>query len=290
MTQIDLSLEHLGRMLEQLGISSSTPIIVLGMHRSGTTMLVKVLQRAGVFMGSRLSGNLEPRIFQDANRQIFDYFGASWLDGYLLPEPVDFQKSFSGLAAAIANRLSEDLPIAFFDAAPASCRLWGFKDPRTSVTAGLFLRLFPMARVIFIHRDPLDVALSIVTRERKRMRKFPGMETFEYSPVEFQSLMFKAIKAWETYNERVLKVLPLVQCHTVLRYESVVAAPIDSLIPTLASIGISISGEAIANVGICPERVGVATKSKIDVDLSELRTFLAESEVAIRLSEVSIAT
>ena len=285
MKQVELSLQRLRGTLKAIGVSPD-PIMVLGMHRSGTTMLVDVLQRAGVFMGSRLSGNLEPRVFQDANRQIFDYFGASWLDGYLLPKAEVFHKGYAGLASSIADRLNADLQIAFFDTAPVACRLWGFKDPRTSVTAGLFLRLFPEARAIFIHRDPLDVALSIVTRERNQKRKHPGMDAFEFSPKELQELMMRSVVAWETYNERAIDVFRMFQHRSLLQYESVVSAPVDKIGPALALVGVSISREAIDSVGISPARPGSATK--LNVDLSQLQAFLAESKVAIRLIEDSL--
>lgn len=285
--QVELSLTRLSGTLEGMG-APPDPIIVLGMHRSGTTMLVDVLQRTGVFMGSRLSGNREPRIFQDANRQIFDYFGASWLDGDLLPKPNILRECYSGLASMIADRLSDDLRTTFFDVALPVCQHWGFKDPRNSITAGLFLRLFPRARAIFIHRDPLDVALSIVTRERKQKRKYPGMGTFEFSLDAFQSLMMRSVAAWETYNERAMDVLPMFGSYSILRYESVIAAPVNILTPALAALGLSISREAIDSVGIRPERAHSATK--LDVDLSQLRSFLAKSKVAIRLSEDFAAT
>ena len=118
------------------------PIIVLGMHRSGTTMLVKVLQSAGVFMGKQLSGNYESRVFQDANRQIFDYFNASWMNGHLLPNPDILYRGYSGLAAAIAARLTEDLPVAFFDSMSPSCKSWVSRTLGSQCPQGFFSDFF----------------------------------------------------------------------------------------------------------------------------------------------------
>ena len=137
-----LSLARLRQTLEAIG-TAPNPIIVLGMHRSGTSMLVDLLQRGEIYMGSRLSGNREPRVIQDANRQIFCYFGASWMDPHLLPTPDILHAGFDGLMAGIADRLSDDLEYAFFDELQTPCLMWGFKDPRISITAGLLLRIFP---------------------------------------------------------------------------------------------------------------------------------------------------
>ena len=161
--------------LTSVGLSQS-PVIVLSMHRSGSTMLAKILRSAGIFMGMRLSGNLEPRILQDTNRQIFDYFGASWLDAHLLPNQQDFNLGFNGLATSVIERFNEDFIHSFVGKNKLTSSDWGFKEPRMSITAGLFLRIFPDARAIHIIRNPLNVALSIVAREKKIRRKYPGNE------------------------------------------------------------------------------------------------------------------
>lgn len=277
MTKFDSSLARLQGLLEQEGVSSR-PIIVLGMHRSGTTMLVQVLQRAGVFMGSRLSGNLEPRVFQDANRQIFDFFGAGWLDADLVPPPGILYQGFSGLAMGIADRLIDDLSPCFFNKTSPQYKHWGFKDPRTSVTAGLFLRLFPNAQALFIYRDPLDVAASIVTREIKLKRKYPGKQRFEFSEDDMIALIIRSVKLWETYNERALNVLPFFTSHAALRYESVLAAPEKILTKSLASLGLAISTADVSAIGISRERSGSALN--LSIDLSGVRRYIAESKVA----------
>lgn len=39
------------------------PVIIIGMHRSGTSMLTRVLQRAGLFMGEHREENDESLFF-----------------------------------------------------------------------------------------------------------------------------------------------------------------------------------------------------------------------------------
>ena len=44
---------------------STPPIIIFGMHRSGTGLLVRSLERCGVFIGSYQARNNESRFFSD---------------------------------------------------------------------------------------------------------------------------------------------------------------------------------------------------------------------------------
>ena len=54
------------------------PIIVIGMHRSGSSLLVKVLQELGVFMGNDFEENNESMFFNKINDWRLLQAGASW--------------------------------------------------------------------------------------------------------------------------------------------------------------------------------------------------------------------
>ena len=45
-------------------MSKTGPIIITGMHRSGTSLLSEILMKQGVFMGSKLDSNSESVFFQ----------------------------------------------------------------------------------------------------------------------------------------------------------------------------------------------------------------------------------
>ena len=55
-----------------------SPIIIIGMHRSGTTMLSKILEDMGVFMGEKKDINNEALFFLNFNRYIFKQTFATW--------------------------------------------------------------------------------------------------------------------------------------------------------------------------------------------------------------------
>jgi hypothetical protein len=60
------------------------PIIILGMHRSGTSMINGLLQRAGVFIGHRQlpSRQHEAVFFLRFNEWIFSQANATWDNVY----------------------------------------------------------------------------------------------------------------------------------------------------------------------------------------------------------------
>jgi len=60
------------------------PLILLGMHRSGTSMAARLLERLGVFMGWRKDSNHEADFFRHANEWLLSQAGGAWDH----PEPV----------------------------------------------------------------------------------------------------------------------------------------------------------------------------------------------------------
>src|SRR5687768_5428442 len=59
------------------------PLIILGMHRSGTSMLARMLEACGLFVGAALEENHEPPLFRKINDRMLALAGASWTR----PEP-----------------------------------------------------------------------------------------------------------------------------------------------------------------------------------------------------------
>ena len=51
-------------------LENKEPIIITGMHRSGTSLLTNFLSDCGVFMGKSLDGNYESVFFQRINIQL----------------------------------------------------------------------------------------------------------------------------------------------------------------------------------------------------------------------------
>ncbi len=174
------------------------PVIVIGMHRSGTSMLTRFIQDLGVFMGKDLSENDESKFFMDLNRWLLFQAGASWD----VPKAVDhmdpvFVKRSADLAKRrLGSVLSRQyLGFARFLKYRNVCNVresWGWKDPRNTLLLPVYQKLFPEARIVHIHRNPIDVAVSLKNRELM----IPEREGFSWKELlKFDLLKYERLVA-----------------------------------------------------------------------------------------------
>jgi len=155
---------------------SSSPVILVGMHRSGTSLTARILQSLGVDMGPDASrANHESRSFLMRNRLLLTATRAEW--DY--PRPFLDALGDPGWSRVLALLLEQTI------VAPRSWLLglheptstptagdgaWGWKDPRTTLTWPLWLELYPNARFVRVHRNRSDVISSLTTRSRENLR------------------------------------------------------------------------------------------------------------------------
>jgi len=148
------------------------PIIIVGMHRSGTSMVSELLDQLGLFVGRQLQDDHESTFFLDLNDQIMNRVSAAWdypgplLDFLACEEAV--RMTAEALEADLSSRRIKNFllkgSLENFD------KPWGWKDPRTVFTLPVWLRLFPQARLVYIIRNGIDVAKSLMVRERKLLK------------------------------------------------------------------------------------------------------------------------
>ena len=159
-------------------MNKKEPIIITGMHRSGTSLLSNILIDRGVFMGSKLDSNSESVFFQRINKWILSCIGSSW----------DNPQSLKGLQAedlnVITNRLHKVLNSRFSKSLFLGKKdllynkslnevdfIWGWKDPTNTFTTYIWKQIFPNSKIININRHPLDVSSSLMNREAKLKNK-----------------------------------------------------------------------------------------------------------------------
>lgn len=142
-------------------------ICILGMHRSGTSALTRVLNLIGVDLGANDALTIEPiaanprgywehhelTAISDA---ILKRFGGSWDQPPQLSRGWEFDPALKDLRKQ-AQRLIRD---QF-----AQAQLWGWKDPRTCITLPFWQQLLPGMRYIICLRNPVDVARSLAHRD-----------------------------------------------------------------------------------------------------------------------------
>ena len=131
-------------------------ILVVGMHRSGTSLVSRLLGELGVFMGADLNRHAESKAFLDLNSRIFRLGHGDWD----VPAPVTELLATERVVGDLTRLLeSEEWPTlqrqylgqgsfrVFRRPRPWPDR-WGWKDPRSSITLPLWRRCLPGARVV----------------------------------------------------------------------------------------------------------------------------------------------
>ena len=162
-------------------------ICIAGMHRSGTSMVSRLLNLCGLYIGpenelnrpapDNQEGFWENLCFVELNEEILASLGGGWdlppsaPNGWeLRPEMIPF----AGRAASLIQRFSSNEP-------------WGWKDPRNALTFPFWKRLIPDLKVVICLRHPLEVTKSLYKRG--------------YSSDAF------TLKLWLIYNQRLLSLV-----------------------------------------------------------------------------------
>lgn len=142
-------------------VSEESPVIIAGMHRSGTSLVARLLERGAMYVGgSWVDENHESIHFSRANRAMVGE-GAYMLHdyGWTAPKTDEFIQARRGYAERAAARVS------VFFAERVGETVWGWKDPRNCLTLPVWLSIYPNARVLHVVRDGRSVCLSLADRD-----------------------------------------------------------------------------------------------------------------------------
>ncbi|MFH2000676.1 MAG: glycosyltransferase [Planctomycetota bacterium] len=141
---------------------TSSIFAVMGTGRSGTSLITKILDILGVYLGpesafmnpspSNPKGYFELQPIFDLNNEILHVLGGNWLSPPPLPE--GWEKSSCLREQRIRlNRLVH----AIFNDAPC----WAWKDPRSCWTLPFWRQDLQGVKAVFALRNPIDVARSL---------------------------------------------------------------------------------------------------------------------------------
>ena len=143
------------------------PVFILGMHRSGTTMVTRALGEAGVHVGTILDHNSEALYGIDINDRILETAGGNWWSPPGLESVLDaasnFQSELTDLdiyGTHLKHPSGRRLSLAFAHSGP-----WAVKDPRLCFTLPWWLARFPKAKVIWVLRDEEEIVQSLLRRQ-----------------------------------------------------------------------------------------------------------------------------
>lgn len=145
--------------------NGKTPVIITGMHRSGTSLAAEMLHRAGLYLGKQTDwlpaddanpqGYFEHREFFRLNEEILLKGEGSWKRPPHLEPGWEKKDEYVEMQAQVKSLL-KDLAVRF---------PWGFKDPRLSVLLPFYRPLLPDMKLVFCLRDPEEICASLKRRE-----------------------------------------------------------------------------------------------------------------------------
>ncbi|MFW9871687.1 MAG: sulfotransferase family protein [Candidatus Thorarchaeota archaeon] len=139
-------------------------IVVLGMHRSGTSLVSGLLHNMGVNMGEKLlksninnpKGFFEDVDFYNLNRKLLNEAGGSWNNP---PKIKTLNKVLNNNRRKIKELIERK----------DRNNLWGWKDPRTVLTIEGYINFLNECKFIIVCRNILSVAHSLDKKKKKRV-------------------------------------------------------------------------------------------------------------------------
>ncbi|PIE01178.1 MAG: hypothetical protein CSA81_12530 [Acidobacteria bacterium] len=142
-------------------------LIVLGMHRSGTSMVTRVLNMMGAYFGPEGSstdkglGRENPKGFWERktvrmlNDSALQHMKSDWDD------PLNFKHDDISFEKIGLGRQAEQFVLEM-----DAHRPWVIKEPRLCLTFPLWQPLLEVPVVVFVLRNPIQIAHSLYTRNK----------------------------------------------------------------------------------------------------------------------------
>ena len=170
---------------------SPNSVVVVGMHRSGTSLTARLLATLGVKMGTKFiaadransEGYFEDRelvrFHQKAFRETLQssadgHADWGWTEGRYI-ESHEMAKWSRSASRLVSRRC-------------ASKQIWGFKDPRTTMVLDFWDQLLPNPVYVCVYRKPTLVADSMQRLQADVFLRYPDY----------------AWSIWKVYNKRLL--------------------------------------------------------------------------------------
>jgi hypothetical protein len=251
--------------VEKSRLQKDEPIIILGMHRSGTSLTTRLLSDMGLFTGAQLSVNAEEITLRALNEKIFRRAGGDWSR----PAPIRKALRDNGWVSRQKTFLRQQL----FDRAKIRAffghrswrrfeegkpLVWGWKDPRMMLLYPLWASIFPRARYLHIVRNGLDVAVSLHRRATQNQQWWKWISPF-HNPSRRVLSIEACFALWEEYLDAYLEHRDALCDRPLLEinYETLLATPKEMCKRLAVFCGLSTTDASIAHAAarINPQRL-----------------------------------
>lgn len=176
--------------------------IVLGMHKSGTTLVSKLLHHSGINMVDRLeqgsyeeSGYYERETTYQMNLKLLGIPSDS-LELHPAPKVIQMNSLYQQEIQQLISKYSQDY------------RDWGFKDPRTCLVYEAWRQHLPEHKIVVIYRSVEKL-----------------WSRYKYRGLKFWKNLSRAIllvQRWCEYNQSILNILSITDSdYIVLSYAEI---------------------------------------------------------------------
>ena len=233
-------------LMRQLGLRRrqprrpAAPVIVLGMHRSGTSLLAGSLQLAGLELGRvapkdkhNARGSRENAGIVSFHDAVLEGHGFSWKN------PPMGEITWTAAERTRARAEAAELNTG---------GLWGFKDPRGLLMLRAWQSLCRDARFVGIFRNPVDVAASLVAAKACD-------EATAYD-------------LWDHYNRRLLALHRELE-FPVFCFDDPAEVLLGRLAPVLPQLGLS----PLAGLGFYSKRLKHWSSARADIPAACTRLY-----------------
>ena len=239
--------------MDPVRAATDTPrtVVVLGLARSGTSVVTAMLEILGVEMGPSIEDESNPRgsrediDFARLHKDIFDATGSErkYWNPPARDEILALRSQFDGTVRELLRKKA------------TGKALWGWKHSRTLLTYDLFLPYLINPHFILVFRNPLGVALSSVEHTRKYQQ-----------PVDFS----QALKLAHFYQAEMLRFLenqPEIP-KLLVSYEDVLVDPSKEAAKMARFLGIALSDEKARAVAEL-----VLPRDRLQAEKGKMRSF-----------------
>ena len=217
----------------------ASPLLIGGMHRSGTSLIANILRKHGLQTGNDCDHNGESMLFMRWNDWLLEQTGCRW------DTPENWTNWIQPLQQVAATQLQTALeqpharraywakrfhPPTFFD----NPSFWGWKNPRNTYTFPIWRKIFPHARMVIMTRHGVDVAASLMLRARKEQDRW--LPTQKDTPHRFITGSARCLSLegafglWEQYQIAIEQLRQKYPSDTLLlQYENLLSNPESAL-------------------------------------------------------------
>ncbi|MBT4180042.1 MAG: sulfotransferase [Euryarchaeota archaeon] len=219
-----------------------TPFVVIGMHRSGTSLVSRILDKSGIMMGKDLQTDHESKFFIQLNKWIYQNAGADWARPKALEELIDYAPARKQVEEYLRIRIASssskkfsgrNLKNGLFDMDSK----WGWKDPRNGPSLPIWKDIWPEMKIIHVVRHGVDVAASLHSRSLKnwtedegRFKKWTKMYKWRSSKSPIRkgqraATLSHALEFWAEQMDVEKKVIQPYENVLEIRYEDLLTSP-----------------------------------------------------------------